>query len=420
MRPSSRVALAALTAGENARLTSLAGDAFGRARVSAPVLELDAKFTSDLHPLEFNASVVGTGSVAKTAGTTRAELAVPAAGDSATLQLRYPLLYRAAQSQLVAMTGAFAPRELHLTQRMGYLQGSDGIYLGDTGAGLVLAVADSYGATINAVAQADWDDPMDGTGPSGYTLDPVHGFIFVMDMQYLGVGRVRCGFYDETGCLCWAHEFDHVGTAAAPYMRTANLRPTWDIAAGALYAGAGATSYAICVGAIREGAAEEPGKSFGISRGQSAALATTDTLSTALSVRLKSAYALDHVLRPLDVSVVSADTDPLRWVLLKQTHADAPAGVTGGAWTSVATGSATEFSTVNAAVVLTTSTVVYDSGVVLSTAQSRGAVRAALERCLPVGTDAAGNSDVLMLCCQSQTAGSASAGYFDMRIEEFE
>jgi hypothetical protein len=110
-------------------------------------------------------------------------------------------------------------------------------------------------------------------------------------------------------------------------MRTANVRPTWRIEAGALYAGAGAEMYAICVGAVREGAAEEPGKALAVSRGQGAALASTNTLATALSVRLKSAYALDHTLRPLDVSVVSADSDPLRWVLLKQTLADAPAGV---------------------------------------------------------------------------------------------
>ena len=42
------------------------------------------------------------------------------------------------------------------------------------------------------------------------------------------------------------------------------------------------------------------------------------------------------------------------------------------------------------------------------------------ELCLPLGTDTSGSSDVLMLCLQSQTAGSASAGYFDMRFEEFE
>jgi hypothetical protein len=413
--------LAETTGAQLLRATALAGDAFGRARVSTPVLELDAKFTSDLHPLEFNAPVTAGGTVAKTAGTTRAELAVTAAGDAAALTLRYPLLYRAAQSQLVAMTGAFAPREAALEQRIGYGDATDGIRLVDTGAGLTLLITDSYSGVPESVAQSAWNvDPMDGTGPSGYTLDPENGFIFVIDMQYLGVGRVRCGFYDETGCLCWAHEFDHVGTATAPYMRTANLRPTWEIVAGGAYAGAGATMFAICVGAVREGAAEEPGKAFAVSRGQSAALASTDTLATALSVRLKSAYALDHTIRPLDVSVACSDTDPLRWVLLKQTHADAPAGVTGGAWTSVADGSAAEYSVVNANVVPTVRDAVYDSGVLVSTAQSRGALRAAIERCLPLGTDAAGASDVLMLCLQSQKAGSASAGYFDMRFEEFE
>ena len=43
---------------------SLMGDAFGRVRVSEPVIELDAKFTSDLLPLRFGTEVSGGGAVA--------------------------------------------------------------------------------------------------------------------------------------------------------------------------------------------------------------------------------------------------------------------------------------------------------------------------------------------------------------------
>lgn len=396
------------------------GDAFGRQRVGQPVLELDAKFTSDLMPDDFNAPVAGGGTVAKTAGTTRAALSVAAAGDSAALTLRYPLLYRAAQSQLIAMTGVMAAGAANLTQRIGYFDATDGIDLRMVGTALSFAIVDSFGAATDAVAQAAWNiDRFDGAGPSRMTLDTSKGFILAIDMQYLGVGRVRCGFFCADGCLRWAHEFRHVGTALAPYMRTANLRPAWSISAGVGYADGARSMYAICVGAVREGAHEEPGRSISVDRGQSVPYAATANLDAILAVRLKSAYAATATARPVECSVTSTASNVIRYTMVKMRAADVPVAITGGVWTSCGEWSALEYSVVTATITPTVRDVVYDSGHVVATATSKGTVSREVARAAPIGTSAAGASDIILVAVTRQEAGSAASALASMRVEEY-
>jgi hypothetical protein len=49
--------------------------------------------------------------------------------------------------------------------------------------------------TTRKVDQSSWNgDKLDGTGPSGLTLDLTKPQILWMDFEWLGVGNVRCGF----------------------------------------------------------------------------------------------------------------------------------------------------------------------------------------------------------------------------------
>jgi hypothetical protein len=75
----------------------------------------------------------------------------------------------------------------------------------------------------NEVAQADWNiDKMNGTGPSGLTVDFTKTQILFIDAQWLGVGRVRVGF-DINGILYPCHEFVHANILAVPYTQHFNL-----------------------------------------------------------------------------------------------------------------------------------------------------------------------------------------------------
>ncbi|MCK5445221.1 MAG: hypothetical protein KAI73_06320 [Rhodospirillaceae bacterium] len=56
------------------------------------------------------------------------------------------------------------------------------------------------------VAQQDWDDPMDGTGASGMTLDPTKINVYFVQFQYLGGGPIKLWIGgDESGKMILAH-----------------------------------------------------------------------------------------------------------------------------------------------------------------------------------------------------------------------
>lgn len=74
------------------------------------------------------------------------------------------------------------------------------------------------------ITQADWDDPMDGTGASGMTLDPTKGNVFEINFQWLGFGAVR--FYIEsqaTGEFVKVHEISYTNQNLTPSVNNPTL-----------------------------------------------------------------------------------------------------------------------------------------------------------------------------------------------------
>jgi hypothetical protein len=81
--------------------------------------------------------------------------------------------------------------------------------------------------TETIIAQADWNiDVMDGTGPSGMTLDPTKLNVFDIGFQYLGAGNLFFSIEDtETGMLTPVHMMKHAGASTAATFR----QPTFHI-----------------------------------------------------------------------------------------------------------------------------------------------------------------------------------------------
>jgi hypothetical protein len=65
------------------------------------------------------------------------------------------------------------------------------------------------------VYQSAWNYP-------AITSSLTNTFIGVVDLQFLGMGRARCGF-DIDGGVVYTHEFDNAGHMDVPYMQTATL-----------------------------------------------------------------------------------------------------------------------------------------------------------------------------------------------------
>ncbi|UCC74195.1 MAG: hypothetical protein JSV86_06455, partial [Gemmatimonadota bacterium] len=131
-------------------------------------------------------------------------------------------------------------------------------------------------------AQAAWNvDPMDGTGPSGVTLDVTRGNIYEISFQWLGVGTVRLFI---NGWL--VHEVDHANTLTVPYMRTGQLPVRWENVNTAGTSGA-STLTAICASVFAESGNEPPHLQYGYGTG---VINLTTARVALLSMRPASLY----------------------------------------------------------------------------------------------------------------------------------
>ena len=74
------------------------------------------------------------------------------------------------------------------------------------------------------VPQTEWNmDRMDGTGPSGYTLDTTQMQMAYIDYTWYGAGFIRFGFRATEGNIVYCHRMPNNNTNTEAYMRSGNL-----------------------------------------------------------------------------------------------------------------------------------------------------------------------------------------------------
>lgn len=80
------------------------------------------------------------------------------------------------------------------------------------------------------VPQSLWNyDRADGTGPSGYVLDPTKIQMAYIDYSWYGAGKIRFGFKDTYGHVRYMHEFVHNNQLEEAYMRSGNIPARYEI-----------------------------------------------------------------------------------------------------------------------------------------------------------------------------------------------
>jgi len=174
-------------------------DAFNRLRVSDPHTLFDSKQLYDNQPLfwDEDTSGVGAGIVydvdksesVLTVGTVDAEYAIR--------QSKRYINYQTGHSQLVLITGNIQGGKENVTKRIGFFDDQNGIFFETNGTDFYVTKRTyTTGAAIDTqVIQADWNiDSFNGRGSSRTVLDLSKTQIFVIDYEWLGVGRVRLGF----------------------------------------------------------------------------------------------------------------------------------------------------------------------------------------------------------------------------------
>lgn len=77
--------------------------------------------------------------------------------------------------------------------------------------------------TLTTIAQSAWDDPIDGTGPSGMTIDFTKLNIFYIQFQYLGGGAIKLYVEGPTGEVIEVHKILYANLNTEPSVFNPNF-----------------------------------------------------------------------------------------------------------------------------------------------------------------------------------------------------
>ena len=298
---------------------SNAYDAFGRLRVSNPLTIFDSKSIMSKSDL-FAESTASGASISYTADKSTVNLNVTeAASSKAIRQSKRVMSYQPGKSLLIFNTFVMNTLTANLKQKVGLFDANNGIFFNADGTTLKI-VRRTYtsGASVDTeISQSNWNgDKLNGTGASGFTLDPTTSNILFIDIEWLGVGSVRIGFVIN-GQLITAHTFYNANSLTTVYMQTANLPIRYEIErTGTLTAGT-YTLQQICSSCISEGGYSPQGLEQMIGTTTVSAgvnLATANTYYNIVTIRIKSGrpYA---VIVPSGVDVLNISNGDFEWGL---------------------------------------------------------------------------------------------------------
>jgi hypothetical protein len=242
-RTRENVNVEALVTDEGTQILDLNTDAFNRVRVSSPISQFEYANEYNKGPLIWAEKVTGAGVATHQPNSSTVLLSTGSDvdGDGIIRQTVQYMRYAPGKSLLPIITFNFRGPQATYTKRAGYFDTDNGIFVECDGTTVNLVIrSKSSGEIVEArVPQADWNmSKLDGTKDYEPTLDMSKVQIFLCDIQWLGVGSVRCGF-EIDGKPYMVHKFDHANEVLITYMATANLPIRYEIhnKAGATEAG---------------------------------------------------------------------------------------------------------------------------------------------------------------------------------------
>jgi hypothetical protein len=281
-------------------------DAFGRLRVSEPYTLLDAKHLYDKLPFIFDEKVNGTATSSFSSNDSMVVMSTTNPGDYVIRQTKSRFNYQPGKSLQAFFTGFFKPED-GVIKRVGLFYGAsaapydpvDGIYLEviKDGPRFCIVKEQGYKNTIT-IPQSAWNvDRLDGTGPSKVNVSLSAAQIFVIDYEWLGLGRVRLGFA-QAGKIHYAHYFNHVNELDRPYITSPNQPVRYEIRQTKNQPG---NLHHICSTVMVEGGEENIGKPISL-MGESVTNINTANYKALIAVRLKDiAYNSSVTLKSVDV-----------------------------------------------------------------------------------------------------------------------
>lgn len=300
-------------------------DAFGRFRVSNPVTLFESHHVYDKSPLEYD-EIIQNGATSYHDNNSFVELKTDTTVNSKCIrQSKQYIPYQPGKSKLIMLTGVLETSGgiTGVRTRIGTFDdhndkvtdsGGNGLFFELDGKKLYVVErfsTDGTGQTENRVEQANWniDSFGDGTlNPSKKKLtDYSKSYIFVIDLEWLGVGISRFGVVFN-GKIHYCHVFNHK-KINKPYIRTAKLPIRFEIQN--FSSSSIARMRQICATAISEGGYNLSGVQF--SGGMGATIVNdigSSTFRPLCSLKLKDLYIRGTIYLK-NIHSISLDNKPI-------------------------------------------------------------------------------------------------------------
>jgi len=380
---------------------SASADAFGRLRVANPFTIFESKQLFDNRSIVWDTQLVSGGTSTFNSNRASSLLEVTSTIGSSVLRQTKPRFnYQAGKSLLIMSTFVMGETPPGITKDLGYFDGYNGLFLRNDGYDVQFVIKSNVSGSPQetAIIQSDWNvDTFDGYGPSGIILDITKSQIFIIDLEWLGVGRVRFGF-NIGGITYFAHQQFHANNLDSVYMSNPNLPLSYKIINDG-YAGTSSLEQ-ICNTVLSEGGFENKGYEFSADRGIGA-LANVDNaaLYPIISIRLDNSKA-GAVVIPEEFNILCTSTNAIfKWELVLNPTVG---GADAASWQSI-TNSSVQYD------ISRTLTNIISGGTVLKSgyaSQTTGAVQIAIESLLTLGININNVSDQLVLAVQKIAAGT--------------
>ena len=364
-------------------------DAFGRQRVSQPFTLFDSVLRHSKNAELWNETISG-GTSEHLINESSVRMTVTASGHSILRRTRKRFPYQPGKGLNILQSFAGSEPQAGLVQELGLFDDNNGIALRASGTTVQFVVRSSTTGSVveNVANQSEWNID---TAP---WLDFSKTNIFTTDLEWLGVGRVRCGFVID-GEYYYCHEFNHANSLDAVYMTTAVLPLSYAIRATATVSG---SMKQICSSVASEGGYEPAGAIYIAGRGASNFAAISSETMVA-AIRMASGRT-DNVILPAQVDVSLGGKQNENTVAEWRLRLNPTVS---GTWLDAANGRGN---------VQTMSSGTFSGGTVINggLVAARSSVEFNLQRALELalGTTAAGESDILVLTVQCSSSEKAT------------
>jgi len=398
-------------------------DAFGKLRVSNPYTIIDIKFPytypSQSYSTEYvnNSEMICTDASSgdytqTTTGNGLRTISVnnKAAGYFKNQSRKY-CNYQPGKSLLVLCSGvinagvvAGLASQTNVSTRIGFFDDNNGFYFEFDSTNMKVCYKNS--GVITTIPQTSWNlDTMNGNGTSSLNLDFTKTQLFVIDFEWLGVGRIRYGFY-AFGKINYCHQITNLNSLTGPYMPSANLPIRYELEG----VGAGSTGalIQICSTVISEGGFNPQGRPFVANNGLPSANNVTTTETPLLAIKGGANYYHQNII-PLGVQLLNtANTTDAIIYRIRLFLAPSPAPGT-FSWTEVSNYSVIQYAQ-NPTGVTFTGSIIVEEGYFTGRGTSEfNSLTDVFSNVMQLTSDVTNTSDIIMVTAQIQTGNAKVA-----------